>query len=197
MLSIYVGGLLFGGVLLAASIFGGHAEHGDLGGHGGAEHDGPHAGHSLPFFSLRFWAFTLAFFGLTGAALTLTGSGNGNGMTALVPLLAGAVGLGCGVVSARVLRLLGRDSVGLLGDASAHVGREGRLLLPVGQRKGQRGKIRLQIGGTSTDLVAETEGEAGLQAGETVLVVGIRGNVALVERTPGALPPVGAGKENP
>jgi hypothetical protein len=193
MLSIYVGGLLFGGVLLAASILGGHAEHGDLGGHAGGDHDGSQGGHGLPFLSLRFWAFTLAFFGLTGAALTLAGGGLG----ALVPVLAGAVGLSCGLVSARVLRLLGRRPVGLLGDAGAHVGREGRVLLPVGASKGQLGKIRLQIGGTSTDLVAETEGDAGLAAGETALVVGMRGNVALVERSPGALPPAEGDKERP
>jgi hypothetical protein len=58
----------------------------------------------------------------------------------------------------------------------------------VGQRPGQRGKIRLQIGGTSTDLVAETDSEGGLAAGELALVVAIRGNVAIVERSPGALP---------
>jgi membrane protein implicated in regulation of membrane protease activity len=179
MLSIYVGGLLFGGILLGASIFGGHADHGDLGGH-----DGPHGpAHGLPFFSLRFWAFSIAFFGLTGTVLSLTGS-----LGVLTPVLAGAVGVSCGLVSARVIRQLGRDSVGLLGDASAHVGREGRLLLPVGQPKGQRGKIRLQIGGTSTDLLAETDVEGGLAAGETAMVVAIRGNVAIVERSPGALP---------
>jgi membrane protein implicated in regulation of membrane protease activity len=195
MLSIYVGGLLFGGVLLAASILGGHAEHGDLAAHGAGTQDGggdgPSGGHGLPFLSLRFWAFTLAFFGLTGVALTFTGRGLG----ALVPALAGAVGLSCGLVSARVLRLLGRRPVGLLGDAGAHVGREGRVLLPVGLSKGQRGKIRLQIGGTSTDLVAETDSDAGLAAGETALVVGIRGNVALVERSPGALPPARGGRD--
>jgi hypothetical protein len=69
------------------------------------------------------------------------------------------------------------------------VGREGRVLLPV--EKGKRGKVRLSIAGVSTDVIAETEGEGALAAGETALVVGMRGTVALVERSPATLPPVG------
>ena len=82
MLSIYIGGLLFGGVLLGATVVGGHGDHG--GGHGGGGHGGGHGqgddqgdGHahgqrttSSPcccrFLSLRFWAFAVAFFGLSG-----------------------------------------------------------------------------------------------------------------------------------
>jgi membrane protein implicated in regulation of membrane protease activity len=205
MLSIYLGSLLFGGVLLGASIFGGHgdgADHGDgghgdagHGGHGGdaghgdghahgaGHHHGPHHASQLPFLSLRFWAFALAFFGLSGAALTWSAFG------ALTPLVAGGVGMGCGLLSSRVLSGLARRPVGLLGGSDAHVGREGRLLLPV--EKGTRGKVRLSIGGVSTDLIAETEAEGALAAGETALVVGMRGNVALVERSPASLPPIG------
>ena len=198
MLSVYLGSLLFGGVLLGASILGGHGDGADGGhaltaGHGHDGHLGEGGGHNaehhqpskLPFLSLRFWAFAAAFFGLTGTALTIAG-----GLGALTPLAAGVVGLGCGLVSARVLGDLSRQTVGLLGDASAHLGREGRVLLPLA--RGQRGKIRLQIGGTSTDLVAETEAEAPLAAGETAFIVGMRGNVALVERTPSALPAPGS-----
>lgn len=180
MLSIYLGSLLFGGVLLGASVLGGHGDaHVDGGG------DSDHDAGKLPFLSLRFWAFAAAFFGLSGAALSIFGA-----LGALTPVVAGAVGLGCGYGSARVLGSLSKNSVGLLGDATSHLGREGRVLLPLG--RGQRGKIRLQIGGTSTDLVAETEGDSTLSPGETALVVGIRGNVALVERTPASLPPVTA-----
>ena len=77
-------------------------------------------------------------------------------------------------MSSRVLSALARRPVGLVGGAEAHVGREAKVLLPIG--RGQRGKIRLQIGGTSTDMVAETEGEGQLLPGETALVVGMRGN---------------------
>ncbi len=196
MLSVYLGSFLFGGVLLGASIFGGHGDaHGDSGGHGdshdaghahGDDHQGQHGqGHhaaTLPFFSLRFWAFALTFFGLSGALLTLTG-----GLAVLTPFVAGGVGLGCGYASARVLQGLARRPVGLLGSAEAHIGREGRVLLPV--QRGTRGKVRLSIGGMSTDLVAETESDGALAPGDTALVVGMRGNVALIERSPAALPP--------
>ena len=57
--------------------------------------------------------------------------------------------------------------------------------------RGMRGKVRLTIGGVSTDLIAETESDGALQSGETALVVGMRGTVALVERSPAALPPMG------
>jgi membrane protein implicated in regulation of membrane protease activity len=196
MLSVYLGSFLFGGVLLGASIFGGHGDaHGDAGGHGDAhdpghggdhqgqhDHDRAHAAAAVPFFSLRFWAFALAFFGLSGALLTVTGA-----LGLVTPFLAGGMGLGCGYLSARVLQSLARRPVGLLGSAESHLGREGRVLLPV--QRGTRGKVRLSIGGMSTDLIAETDSEGALAPGDTALVVGMRGTVALVERSPAALPP--------
>jgi membrane protein implicated in regulation of membrane protease activity len=191
MLSLYLGSVVFGGVLLAASAIGGHGDgdangtdHGGDGTNGHAAGDGSahdataaHQGARLPFFSLRFWAFATAFFGLAGGALTVVG-----GLGALTPLVAGAVGLGCGGLSARVLGRLGQRPLGLIASADAHVGREGRVLLPVGP--GQRGKIRLSIAGVSTDLVAETDGANALRPGESALVVGLRDNVALVEPNP-------------
>ena len=197
MLPIYIGGVLFGGVLLAASAFGGHDGGGHDAGHalghagngdGDAGHEHMHQGGRLPFLSLRFWAFASAFFGLSGVALTLVG---GVGVL-LAPVLAGAMGLGAGLVSARVLGNLGRQSLGLIGEAQSHLGREGRVLLPVGP--GQRGKIRLSIGGVSTDLVAETDGPVRLEPGATALVVGLRETVALVELSPGSLPDKPAAK---
>lgn len=194
MLSIYIGGLLFGGVLLGASVVGGHGDHGDThgGGHGPDHGQGHGQGHGndhqqqhnplLPFLNLRFWAFASAFFGLTGLALSFLG-GLGVAVTAVI---AGGVGLGCGYGSWRVLRALTTRPVGLLGDAEAHVGREAQVLLPI--ERGRRGKIRLSIGGTATDMVAETEGEGRLMPGEVALVVGMRGPVALVELSPAALP---------
>jgi len=185
MLPLYIGSLLFGGVLLGASMFGGH-DHDGGGGHDGGH--GGHAGHDqpsatstvfLPLLSLRFWAFAIAFFGMAGGVLSLAGLG------ALTPVVAGGFGLGSGYLAARVLRGLARRPLGLVGDSAAHVGREGRLLLPV--QRGQRGKLRLSIGGFTTDLLVETEGAEALAAGDTVLIVGMRDNVALVERSPAAL----------
>jgi membrane protein implicated in regulation of membrane protease activity len=187
-LSFYLGCLAFGGVFVGASLLGGHDS--------GAGHDGGHpAGHDgsssalTPLLSLRFWTFSLAFFGLAGAVLTAAGA-----MVApLLAAVAGGVGLASGYTASRLLGTLARRPLGLIGPADAHIGREGTLLLPV--HPGQRGKVRLTIAGVSTDLVAEADGDA-LSAGTTVLVVGLRGNVAVVERSPEALPPTPA-KETP
>jgi hypothetical protein len=219
MLPLYIGSLIFGGVLIGSSLMGGgDGDHGgghDGGGHGGGDGHGHGGGHDpggghdlsadaehgpaavlhpspgsalargrhrsarLPIFSLGFWSFTTAFFGLTGLALTLAG-----GLGALIPVVAAVVGVSSGLVSTRVISRLTGNAVGLLSDAGSHVGREGRLLLPVGP--GRRGKIRLSIGGVSTDLIAETEADVVLPAGAIALVVGLRDNVALVEANPAA-----------
>lgn len=186
VLSLYLGCFAFGGVLIAASLFGSHDGHdGDAGDHG----DGGGAHHALlPLLSFRFWVFALGFFGLTGALLTWLGGG-----LAVTAALAGLTGVGSGYGASRLLGSLSRSTVGLLPPSSAHVGREGKLLLPVG--KGRRGKIRLSIGGISNDLVAETDMDEALPAGSTVLVVGIRGTSAVVAKSPVALP--SASKETP
>jgi hypothetical protein len=194
-LALYLASLAFGGLFIGASVFGGHDSHGGGGeGHGGGGHGGgghDHQGGSddhghdqqqsalLPLLSIRFWTFALAFFGLTGAVLTLIG-----GLPALVvPAVAGGMGLGAGYGASRMLGTLASRPVGLL-KADAQVGREGRVLLPIDRN--QRGKVRLEIGGVTTDLVAITEGNEKLPAGSTALVIGMRGTLALVERSPAA-----------
>lgn len=196
MLSFYLGCLAFGGVLLVASMFGGHGDHGAD--HGGGDHDHGHGdGHHhgsgtslLPLLSLRFWTFALAFFGLSGAVLTGVGAG-----AALTAVASGGFGLGAGYGAARLLQALAHRPVGLIAGAQAHIGREGKLLLPVDRQ--QRGKIRISVGGLASDLLAETEGDEPLPAGATAIIVGMRGNVALVERSPSApLLPEANEKEN-
>jgi membrane protein implicated in regulation of membrane protease activity len=174
-LALYLGCLAFGGLLLVASIFGGHDDHHD---HPGSDHE--HHGPLVPLLSLRFWTFALAFFGLTGAALTAVGGLSSPPVAAI----AAVAGLATGYGAARLLDTLRRRPLGVVADAGAHIGREGRLLLPVDRR--QPGKVRLSIGGASTDFVAETQTDEALAAGTTVLVVGFRGSIALVERTPAA-----------
>jgi hypothetical protein len=183
MLSAYIVCFLAGGVVLGASMFGGHdsgdAHVGDV--HGDAAHEGHHEWAArLPFLSLRFWTWGVTFFGLAGLALTLGGT-----PASLVPFLAAAGGLGSGWGASWALGRLSRDAVGVLPEASSHIGREGKLLLSL--RRGQRSKIRLSIGGVDTDLLAETDLEAEIPAASTVLVVGMRGLTAMVEPTPAAL----------
>ena len=190
MLSAYIVCFLAGGIVLGASMFGGHdSDSGDAhvgdshvgDAHGGTDHAGHHEWAArLPFLSLRFWTWGVTFFGLAGLALTLGGT-----PTPLVPVLATVGGLGSGWGASWALGRLTRDAVGVLPEASSHVGREGKLLLPL--RRGVRSKIRLSIGGVETDLLAETDIEAEIPAPSTVLVVGMRGLTALVEPTPAAL----------
>ena len=183
MTAIYAGSLLFGGLLILASVLGiGHgsdAHGGDAGGDGNGDGDGEH-GHGssnalLSLLGLRFWSFATAFFGLTGLIA------GGLGWSALAPVVAAGVGIAAGFGASTAFRVLSRDVIGRVSDASALVGREGRLLLPV--NKGQRGKIRLaQAAGGHIDLVAESDDDDALPVGADVLIVEVRGNVAVVAR---------------
>jgi membrane protein implicated in regulation of membrane protease activity len=182
MLSAYIVCLLAGGILLGASMLGGHgdAEAGHMGGDVQAEHDMP-SHHEwlgkLPFLSLRFWTWAATFFGLTGLALSLTGT---SPTTAL--LLAAGAGLGTGWGASFAFAKLAKAVVGTVPEASSHIGCEGRLLLPL--PPGQHGKVRLRVGGADVDLVAENDGQEALPAGAPVWVVGLRGTHVVVEASP-------------
>lgn len=192
LLSVYLGCLVFGGILLVASLVGGHGEEGaDHAGEAHAHDGGPehahgheHSAHAngrapgyLPLLSIRFWIFTLTFFGLTGVLL----QGLALASPVVGALLAAAVGVGAGYGASRAFQSLMRDTVGALEGPEAHVGREGTLLLPVAP--GQRGKVRFAAHGGQVDLVAETDGAESLPVGTTVLIVGMRGTTAIVERS--------------
>ncbi|HEY7372018.1 MAG TPA: NfeD family protein [Polyangia bacterium] len=188
-MTVYIAALAFGGILLVASLIGGHdhADHhagghdqgqGDAHGHGHDADLAPHAALVLPFLSLRFWIFGLAFFGLTGAVL------HGLGLTSplVAAVIATVLGIGFGYGAARVFQALAAETVGQVAPDGGHVGREGKLLLPAA--RGQRGKVRVISGGVAVDLLAECDDERELPAGTTVLVVAMRGTVAVVERSP-------------
>jgi len=188
-MTIYIAALAFGGILLVASLVGGHdhADHHvgdhdqDHGNDHAHDHDGGPAAHAalvLPFLSLRFWIFGLAFFGLTGAVL------HGLGLTSplVAAALASGLGLGFGYAAARLFQTLTGQTVGEVAPDGGHVGREGKLLLPVA--RGQRGKVRVTTGGVAVDLLAESDEERPLPADTTVLIVAMRGTVAVVERSP-------------
>lgn len=188
MLAVYVGSLLFGGVLIAASFLGaGHdtdVHAGDTGHGHGDGHDQSTASALLSLFGLRFWSFGSAFFGLTGVVLHLIG---GPMLAALAPLISGGVGVAAGLGASTTFRALSRDTIGQVQGASALIGREGLLLLPVA--RAQRGKVRMPVpGGGHVDLVAESDEDDALDAGSEVLIVEVRGNVAVVERAPASLP---------
>jgi len=188
VLAVYVGSLLFGGLLIAASFFGaGHdadVHVGDSGGHGGDGHDQSQASAWLSLFGLRFWSFGTAFFGLTGMVLHLAG---GEALAVAAPFVSAGVGVAAGLGASIAFRALARDTIGQVRGASALVGREGRLLLPVS--RAQRGKVRMAVpGGGHVDLLAESDDDGVLEAGVEVLIVEVRGNVAVIARAPATAP---------
>jgi membrane protein implicated in regulation of membrane protease activity len=188
VLAIYVGSLLFGGLLITASLFGGGDHGGDAhaggDGHSGDGHDSNASYAWLSLFGLRFWSFGTAFFGLSGLVVEWLGGG---GWHALAPALAGGIGAAAGLGASSVFRTLSREAVGQVQSAGALVGREGRLLLPV--ERAQRGKVRLALpAGGHVDLLAESGDDEVLDAGVDVLIVEVRGNIAVVTRAPAALP---------
>ena len=195
MVAVYVGFLLFGGLLIAASFFGaghdadlhvGDVHVGNVGdGHGhGDGHDQNQASAWLSLFGLRFWSFASAFFGVTGLILHLAG---GPALAVAAPFISAAVGVAAGLGASIAFRALARETVGQVRGAGALVGREGRVLLPIA--RAQRGKVRMAVpGGGHVDLLAESDDERVIEAGVDVLIVEVRGNVAVVERAPAAPP---------
>jgi membrane protein implicated in regulation of membrane protease activity len=182
VLAIYIGALLFGGVLIAASAFGAgdHPVDGFAAHAADAHAEGSLHGQIVALFGLRFWSFGAGFFGVAGLVLRVAGAPGGVAVAA-------AIGVAAGLGASVFFRKMTREAVGRVGDAGALVGREGKLLLPV--TRVQPGKVRLaQPAGGSVDLVAEVHDEETLAAGAEVMVVEVRGNVAVVTRAPAARP---------
>lgn len=175
MLALYVGTLVLGGALIAASAFGLGK---DVDAH---DVDGPHdVAHGADaaailglFASVRFWTFTLACFGATGIVTELAG------LPTLVGLpIAVLVGGFLGLVAAFVFRSLAADTVDSSIDARTLAGREAELLLPVAP--GAMGKLRVQHQGQLLDMPCRAPGEANLPRGCRVMIVSVRAGVAEV-----------------
>lgn len=125
----------------------------------------------LPFLSLRFWTFGLCFFGLTGLLLNGAQPGLPQWLTALIALL---MGLFCGLVAALVLRSLGRQSVSSLIRPEELTGQIATVEIPFDTHS--RGKVCLNMRGSTISFFAVTQEEREFNAGETVLVVGMEHN---------------------
>lgn len=121
--------------------------------------------------TLKFWTFTLCFFGLTGLVLSQLAVGLSPSLIAIV-----AVGMGviCGSLVAGSLRLLRRRQVDSLIRSSDLVGLTGIVEVPFDQTT--RGKVRLLVKGSMIDMIANTDDAKFLQAGDRVLVVGTEQN---------------------
>lgn len=175
---LYIFGLVVGGVVLGASLLFG----GDDG--GGDDADDAGEGGAIggvgvvlgSFRSLRFWTFFLAFFGLSGAVL----DGFGLVDSKLVTLgLALGVGGFAGFGATEVVRRLGADDSGRVATSQDYIGKSARVVVPV--RSGSVGKVRIQLKGTTIDLLAEAiDGE--FDAREEALIVEMDGAKARIAR---------------
>lgn len=178
MLSLYIWtGVLGMAMLLYSVIAGSH----------GADHsidqdispdanDGAHAdGAWTIFFSLRFWTFFAAFFGLTGILIT-AGTPLGEWPGLALALAAGAV---AGGSVALTMRLLKRNEVNSNVSERDFVGQDAEVM--VAMRPGQTGRIRLEAKGEVLDVLAVADDSTReILAGSKVVVVGYEDDRARV-----------------
>lgn len=177
MLAIYLVAAILGGGLVVFSAIGGIHGHGDADAGGDHGHDADAAGAFwLPFFSVRFYVYALAAFGILGASLTLTG-------TSAEPtrLVASSLtGLAVGVVASTLVRWLTRSDRSSAATHADFLGAFGRVTVPV--RPGSPGKVRTSVKGDIIDLIALPELDEELEAGEEVVVLDMEDTVARVGR---------------
>lgn len=194
----YVFALVLGGVLLAASMVlggkdldgdgdvdcdhevGAHGSHGDhASDHGDASH-GDLGGFFAVLVSMRFWTFFATFFGLTGLVL------EGLELTANVWMARGlAVGVGflTGWATVKLIRHLAANESGVAAGVDDYVGRSGEVLIRIAP--GSLGKVRIELKGTTVDVLAVIEDDEVLEAGAHALIVEMRGTQALVSKIDG------------
>lgn len=183
MLSLYLMCLVFGGVLLALSVFAG----GDADVEMDAELDvdasgadsealGEGVGAAARFLSFRDLVFFAAFFGLSGTLFTLLGVGFT--VTLLTALGVGAV---AGVVVHRLMDYLRSSESGALASLSDLEGAFGEIVVGVSGSKS--GKVSVGAGDRTHQLLATAHEAAEVgefRAGDQVLIVRIDNGVARV-----------------
>ncbi len=202
LIYLYLFSLIVGGVLLGASILLGGQDDvdGDVDADADADVDvdadadadleaeadggldkdfghGDPAGFLYAFLSLRFWVFFLAFFGLTG--MTLDGldlvSSPWIGLA-----LAIAMGAGTGFGAVTLIRRLGSDKDSRVTTDQDYIGKTARVIVPI--RGAGMGKVRVDIRGSSVDLLASGLEDETYDDVEEVLIVEMDGARARVAR---------------
>lgn len=206
MWSVYLACLVFGGALVAVSLFsgfdadveasgdmdgldGGDVEGLDLdadgvdGGDADVDVDGEAMGahdHGLTavvqFFSFRNIVFFLAFFGLTGSVLTLLGT---SALT--VALLAALVGFAAAWALDRSMAYLRHSESGRVSDEKEFEGMRARVLVGVG--RSEAGKISVNTEEKLVTLLATIAADATrdrFEPGEQVIIVSVESGIAQV-----------------
>ncbi|MGV3619147.1 MAG: hypothetical protein ACO1SV_27795 [Fimbriimonas sp.] len=172
---LYIVSAIVAGVLIVLSLVGA----------GDAEHDSPtgefneavhetFTDHWLPFFSLRFYTYFFAGFGTTGLLLQF--------LTKTDPttsaIISGVVGFGTGLVVSYLVRLLRVTEASGEAKEKDFLSKDGLVLVPI--RGGTPGKIRLSVKGDAIDILATTEEDQTIEAGEAVVVVAMENGRAQV-----------------
>lgn len=128
-------------------------------------------GLGLPFLSLRFWTFGSCFFGLTGVLLSLL---NPTLSASLIAGISIAVGSGLGTAIVWVLRILQRQQADSLIRSDDLLGLPGIVEIPFDRNS--KGKVRLNVKGSTLDLIAVTEDNQEFTQGEQAFIVGVEKN---------------------
>lgn len=129
----------------------------------------------LPFFSLRFWTFATAFFGLTGTLLTWFADLD----EMLVVGISVGMGLFAGLGMAYLIHYLQKRELSSAIHPREYIGRTAKVLVPIDPA--HPGKIRLHIEDHWIDLIATTH-DAEFGVGDTAFVraINLKDGVARV-----------------
>ncbi|MEL6900314.1 MAG: hypothetical protein AAFP07_05135 [Cyanobacteria bacterium J06606_4] len=117
--------------------------------------------------SFKFWTFGGFFFGLTGLVMGVLEPGLG---VAVIFAIALAMGLLCGSALVVALRQLKHRRVDSLVRNEDFAGLVGTVELPFDANS--KGKVCLEVGGSTLHLVAQTDEARTFNPGDSVLVVG-------------------------
>jgi len=200
MLAAYIVAAIVGGGMIVFSALAGLGAHADVGGgfghdvdtgHSGFDHDASgshdashdsdhsHENHEgaawLPFFSIRFWTYTVGTFGLIGTILSLTKVS----VEPLTLVIAIAAGLVMGTTAAYIVRSLMKAEHATASSQEDFLGALAQVTVPIGELPG---KVRTSVRGDIIDFVALSEPGETFAPGEEVMIVGLEGDKARVAR---------------
>ena len=183
MIGIYWGTFLFGGILIASSIFlgGGDGDMDkdvsfdkdfslDVDGEAGGDFDSMGW---LPFLSLRFWTFFLGLFGLSG--ILLTGMESGSTVTLVT---SGFLGVGMAYPISYLFQHLKKESVTSNTSSESYTQEMATTLLPF--RPNGQGKIRVSSGGELIDIIANNPTSHNIEQDAEVLIVSMDDGIATI-----------------
>lgn len=137
----------------------------------------------LPFFSLRFWIFASAFFGLTGTLLTYAEQWSLIDVLGRthIAIIAGVMGLFAGGTLAYLLRYLQSKDVSSMVAQRDFLGRSAKVVVAIAP--GGTGKIALSLNDAPLEMLAESRENVRIESGETVFIRAIHEGNAVVVRS--------------